>query len=176
MKTITALLFIFLLSALLLAQTDNKVWKNLEWGMSEDQILTSLKDDGVFKLDKKETYDYDGSNWYCMLGINNYIIGADQFKVRFLMNASDKLERILITYTGNVGAKSSFDSLEKLLMEKYGLPVYLKNDITDYGDYDFSRSWESGNTTIDLDYQTFKTINVEHCSVQYRPKIKTDKL
>lgn len=139
-------------------------WQSARWGMNNYEIVASLPD--AKPLIRPEVYDVGGKKRVATIGIERYEISGEYFDVNFLMDESEKLEKVILKPKGNTGKAVVFQSLEKLLTEKYGKP----NLVQDHGANDLGSTgntciWNMPGLTITLNY--LKTSLFEHMNLIY---------
>lgn len=164
---LSAVLFFFLFLGHGIAQTDDiSGWNGTKWGMSKVEIVELFKDE-IVQLGKKGIYS---GNRYAELGLNNYNIANSFYDVIFLMDSTGALSQINIQpgtligvlpsgerlerTKGPLGVSSSrvnYNTIEKLLFEKYGKWSYQKEDRSE-----ITTTWDFQSTTITLSFMDLK--------------------
>jgi hypothetical protein len=132
-----------------LTQTDLEGWRQSKWGMTADQVIKAFNGE-VVRLKKPDVFK-DG---HAPVGIESYALAGHKYKVSFVVNEKGKLHKVSLDLQEE-GNESIFESLEKLLTEKYGKPSYQNNRRND-GNLAQSLSretmWSFSKTTITLTY------------------------
>jgi len=91
------------------------------WGMSEQEILDSMKDK-VVKLKGKKNFQFGG---YATVGMKEIEIDSSKYTVHFLMNRQTDLlyaVNLDIIYRHISDSKEYYESLKKALSKEYGPP------------------------------------------------------
>lgn len=149
-------------------------WNKSRWGMTEEEILETFKSQAE-RLDKMETYQGGYKNYYALIGIDNFDILGDNYKIRFLMDESKTLAKVLIKVEGDDPSETRYRILEQLLVEKYGPPSYkyegkesteLIHSITS-----ITMSWNFPSTIIEIKYVEITGI-VRDLTISYYPPRK----
>lgn len=149
-------LYIVFAIGALAAADDPGGWTRAKWGMTEDQVITAFGGE-VTRFAKP-----DSANG-ARIGIERLDLSGTTFKVYMSMDAGGKLERVLLSPIDPKAATDGlFQSLQELLVEKYGRPWVTKEGrITDV-------QWTVGSTVIQLTRADLALINMRIVSVQYR--------
>jgi len=101
---------------------DVEGFMNTRWGMTEDQILESMKGEAV-KLKSRKNYRF---NWYATVGIKEVTIDSNKYTVHFLMNKGTNLLQQVnldIFYQNIEDPDLSFASLKNAFEKDYGKPT-----------------------------------------------------
>jgi hypothetical protein len=146
-------------------QKDVKGWREAKWGMTENEILITFKGEAV-RLEKIEEY----SSWYAPIGIIDYEIAGDKYKVHFLI---DKDKKVLqqVNIIADEGFKEiRYKKLEQILTEKYGTPSFKNSDKNES-----KIAWNFPSTIIELTYIHMKPV-IENLTVIYHPPKESRKI
>ena len=98
-----------------------------KWGTTDEDLLRSFPG-GAIRLDKEETFKNPPG--YASVGINNFEIGRQIYRVRFVMDPSERRLMSVVLHLdeqNHPAAETVFANLEQTLVEKYGPPIF-KND------------------------------------------------
>lgn len=140
-------------------QKDVKGWREAKWGMTEDEIIKAFKGEAIH-LEKIE----DWPDFYAPVGINDFMIEGEPYKVRFLMSKSKKVLQQVSIFAEGGFFNLRYKKLEQLLTEKYGAPSF-KNVSDDKS----TVAWNFPFTIIELTYMNIKSIKFENLSLIFRP-------
>lgn len=131
-----------------------------EWGMNPQQVVIAEKG----KAQIIEPKEYTGG-----LGkarIDNIKIDGSTYTATFVFDASDQLTAtyLISDEKKNAGITNlEFNSLNKLLTQKYGNPQFRSGDTV---------TWKTSNTTIELKKIIIKSISYANATVSYIPNSK----
>jgi hypothetical protein len=132
---------------------------NTEWGMSPDEVVTAQN--GKAHLIKPDKY----YNSWGKVRIDNVSIGHYLYNINFLFDASNRLTQVNVNNIDKSSGRTiqrQFDSLNQLLTQKYGEPLFKSNDAI---------IWQTANTTIELSKLVIDGVMAES-SVTYTPNSK----
>jgi len=136
------------------AQTDLKGWRYAEWGMTADQVIKVFKGE-VEWFEKPAEFE----NGNAPIGIESYALAGHKYKVSFVLDKNSKLHMVSLDLQEE-GNEAIFESLEKLLTEKYGTSSYKNNRRDDGGlapSLYHETMWSFSKTTITLTYYELMT-------------------
>jgi hypothetical protein len=167
------LVFLLLLCIVTLSQTkDVTGWNKSYWGMTITEI------DSVFKnqIITKEKNEFNES--YSNREIQNLEISSDKYRVIFIMNKkTDKLIGVTITpmQKDAEGLKWNFNSLDQMLVDKYGQPSFkYESPITDRNIVESKYVWNFKSTIITLDYYEMKSVSYKSMFLAYEQRNSID--
>ena len=155
-------------------EKDINGWRKAKWGMTERQIVNVFSGEAI-QLPAKEEHK-EGS--YANLGINNYDIDGDKYKVRFLMDKNtQKLKEVIIMPMMKNPYDFYYKRLQEMLIDKYGSPDYNREE-TDPDRVatktDYKTVWNFPSTKIELTYIQVET-NVGGFSFVFLSYVEKDK-
>lgn len=122
-----------------LAFAKGEAYGKTTWGMTPQQVISAEAN----RANLIEPQKYTGNMWG-KAQINSVTIGSNQYTVNFLFDESNQLIQTNVTSQEkkNPGiADLNFETLNKLLTQKYGNPLFKGKD---------SITWKTPDTTIEL--------------------------
>jgi hypothetical protein len=153
--------FVIGLTILFQAVSVSAGYGNTSWGMTPNEVIEA--ENGRAKIIEPIRYK---SN-FGKVRIDNIKIGIDEFTVTFLFDSNDQLVQTnLIKDNKNnpSSSKLTFDSLHRLLTQKYGEAKFKGNN---------SVTWKTNDTTIELSLIIIPGV-ISQTSVRYVPNSKND--
>ncbi len=139
MKNLLILLALFNAGSIY-SQTMNdlKGWRDAEWGMSADTIKILFAKENIIENKAKQV-----AQLFNLLKIEEYNISGYNYEVNFFFTGNTyKLSQI--TLTRKLGF-SEITSLESLLIEKYGNPIFKV-------EHPYLCKWNFPSTFIEIDF------------------------
>lgn len=154
------LIILMLLAGATLAADDPAGWNGAKWGMTEEQILQALPGQAV-RLDPPEKFNH------ARVHIPTLDLAGASFHVYFVPDEKGGLNSVLLSPEKEppIGFDFLFQSLQNLLVEKYGQPwVSTEGHNTEI-------RWSLKTTTITLSRIKFPEFpNLQIISLQYKRK------
>lgn len=155
-----------LLCAAALAQTptaDPGGWSKAKWGMTKKQVLAAFGDEA-----KSPPPRLDGKRFGSEPGVT--VPGLDIAGVTFTAELTfeeetTRLDRIVLHSLDKKPSDTLFDSLERLLTQRYGQPV--RRDIRSVSKLILSAMWVFPKTVIELEMIEAENVNVRSVTVLY---------
>jgi len=153
MKKFILLVLLFCASSIF---SQDEGWYKTKFGMTNDDLVNVLKDDGVEKMKVPDVYD---NNIVCDYWIKEFKIQEIVFQVYFLMK-DEKLYKVKLKVDDSKRKyfKDYFDAMTKMLETKYGkkFDSSIDND-EKRGWYNYKSTWMTSNTKIELNYWDIAT-------------------
>ncbi len=167
-KLLSILVFLTVFNITGFAQSNElNGWNKAKWGMSDEVLLETFH---LKAIKIKEQKNPRFSIIMSLLKLNdslkahimipNFKISSLLFDVYFLVDSSNKLERVILLEKEK-STEAKYFYLKKLLTEKYGKPVdenkqrkswkSLGSGVPD--DYEIESVWNFVNTNIELEYR-----------------------
>jgi hypothetical protein len=139
------------------AAEDPGGWSKAKWGMSDEEILAALPGQAV-RLDPPEKYL--GSRVH----IPSFELAGSEFEVHFVPDKAGRLSSVLLSPVGtpSEGFDYLFQSLENLLVAKYGRPWKSTEARSE------RIQWSLKTTTITLSRSKFPGFDIQILNLQYK--------
>lgn len=134
-------------------------WKNTKWGMTYKEALELFPE-------AAERYTKDGAKYLAIKDISVSDIFMDG-TIDFDKN--NKIHRVVLSLPITTNNESSHLKLKQLLTEKYGQPTFNDTKYMSRGSYNSKTVWKFATTTIELDYNVMKNLNVYILILLYTP-------
>lgn len=134
---------------------------NTQWGMTPDQVVAA--ENGKAKIIKPNQYKIG----YGKAQSDNIEISSGIYTVTFIFDNEDRLIQANLTSNdkNNAGiAEIRYESLSKLLTQKYGEPSFKSSG---------SVTWKTADTTIELSKIIIPRV-LAQTSVRYMPNSKAE--
>jgi hypothetical protein len=154
---------LLLLSTLGFSQSKDEIigWNKATWGMTENELIKSFPD--AVQLDEDVTYS-DGI--FVSIIIPTYKVGSETFKISFQMKSNPISKARTLTNVlmelNETPFDSTFDSINNLLIEKYGEPKNRQNSESEK-----KILWIYPKTKITLTRIVMKNIELDKLLIQY---------
>lgn len=136
-------------------------YSNTEWGMNPKQVISVEKN----KVKIIEPREY--STGWAKAENNEIKIDGSSYTATFVFDEKDALVATYLTSNtkDNIGiANLEFNTLEKLLNQKYGKPLYKSGDTV---------TWKTNSTSIELKKLIFNRGAFAQAVVNYEPASKS---
>lgn len=147
---------------------DVEGWGKTKWGMTEEQLL-NIFEGQVERLPRNE----ECHGGCATLRINDMEIEGSHFKVYLHLNyTTNKLDHVAIEPEGEHMDDAAFDSLIRMLIQKYGAPTSQKDDKNIFGQTK-KRTWIFPSTVIELSWME---LSGALTILNYKPNNKEDNL
>jgi hypothetical protein len=122
-------------------------WRGARWGMTQDEVLAAFPGEAR-RLEKPQTLA-DGN--VVALGVDRFVVGATDFRVRFVFDAAGKLALVsLRTDPSTYARPEAFVVTRAALAERLGAPGADSSD-SSYVDLR-QTSWWTPRSRIDVKY------------------------
>jgi hypothetical protein len=152
-------------------------WNLARWGMTTAQIQAVYPNTKTVKASR---WHFDGRTYHGDLALAESIrVGGYDFKVRFLMDDSERLAGVQLTKEF-VSGDSAFNTVKQLLIQRYGKPTVETNDsnrdITGHVNVHRKSVWQSAKAQIRLGYISLPLIRWSDIILSYEMPGDTDKV
>jgi hypothetical protein len=152
-------------------------WNLARWGMTTAEIQAVYPNT---KKVKPGRWHFDGRTYHGDVALAESIrVGGYDFKVRFLMDDSERLAGVQLTKEF-VSGDSAFNTVKELLIQKYGKPTVETNDsdtdITGHVNVHRKSAWQSAKAQIRLGYISLPLISWSDVILSYEMPGDTDTL
>ncbi|CAI2469224.1 hypothetical protein [Serratia liquefaciens] len=158
MKRVLLSLFLILFSCIVKGETLDG-YGNSKWGMSPQQVIYA--EGGRAHLLKPPVKYYDS---FGLVSIDSVEIGSSDYEVSYLFDKNNRLVQVNVSSkekSNNLINESNFKTVESLLTQKYGSPVYREDSVKSI--------WNVKGTTIELDHVYIANV-VTKLTISYLPE------
>jgi hypothetical protein len=140
-----------------IAADDPGGWSKARWGMTDDEIVKAF-DGQVTRFSAVDPYQH------ARVGIESLDIAGAKFKVYMSPGPDGKLDHVLFTpISASDQTDQTFQSVENLLVQKYGRPWKSDEDQTEL-------QWSFPTTTIHLSRMKFPGSDMRLINLIYRQR------
>jgi hypothetical protein len=139
------------------AAEDPAGWTAAKWGMTDAQILQALPGQAV-PLDPPQIHGL------ARVQIKSLDLAGTKFSVTFVSDEKGCLSSVLLHPSDKGPLDSLFQTLENMLVEKYGRPW------SSNADHETKIQWSLKATTITLSHLKYPGLPVEILNLQYKRK------
>lgn len=150
------------LPAVLIAQVDQKGYRDTRWGMSLQEVEVASKD----KL-SLVTPPYEGGVGWILLKAPLTVAGVALTQKYVFDREGKALQEVLLVDESTSSTDANFTDLHGALTQKYGAPVTTTQDQRRR-----TALWRGAATTIEL--RLFRSLGVTVLSISYRPTSTQD--